>query len=486
MDFKFGKDQQHYAELAERHLLNKFTDLLTKKKIPDDGWEEDLLVEFLNWLSRQDSNNQKRYQCIGAGEREGRVICPLVRRLHFGMTHGIGRSGNILDSQPKAQGSTIINMLANAFALEALHIYGMKAAKGVLVVPLCTGASISLSLSGLRNDFKEKYSNKDVPKYVVWMRSDQMSAPKAIINAGFDVIVIEGVPENEDELSYINSNIEELRNVLSKYSGDVFCIVSCTQCFAPREPDDIVEISRIAKENNIYHIVNNAYGVSVGSINEMFNKVSESNDCRIDSIVQSLDKNFQTPVGGSIIATLKQSSIIKFAKSYPGRASAVPSRDFVITILHQGAINLMNTTSQREKLYALLKDLLINRIASKYNEKVLTSNMLSEKGNGISMCMTLSSIKPENQTLLGSMLFHRGVTGSRVVPTTSISKVKSLPNYELKNYFSHSKYANHCGYINFAVSVGMKESEVYRLIDILDSVMNQLILKQVKVKLEIN
>ncbi|CEF66887.1 O-phosphoseryl-tRNA(Sec) selenium transferase [Strongyloides ratti] len=463
MDFRLGKDQQHFAELGQKFLLNKFLDLCRKKNIPDIGWDENILVEFLTWLSRQDSNNQLRYQVIGAGEREGRISCSLVGRLHFNMTHGIGRSGNILDSQPKAQGSTIINMLANALSLEALHIYGLKAAKGTLVVPLCTGASISLCLSGLRNDFKEKNPNINVPRYVIWMRADQMSAPKAIINAGFDIIVVEPIPENKNELSFINR--------------EIFCIISCTQCFAPREPDDIIEISRIAKATDVYHIVNNAYGVAVTNINENFSKAASSKDCRIDAIVQSLDKNFQTPVGGSVIATLKQKSIIKFAKSYPGRASAIPSRDFVLTMLNQGVIGLKKSLILREELYVLLRNLLTSKIASKYGEKVLASKNTAEEGNGISMCMTLSSIKPENQSLLGSMLFHRGVTGSRVVPSTSILNIKKLQNYELENYFSHSKYSNHGGYINFAVSIGMKEAEVYGLIDVLDNVLSQLIKK---------
>uniref|UniRef100_A0A0K0DVZ5 O-phosphoseryl-tRNA(Sec) selenium transferase n=1 Tax=Strongyloides stercoralis TaxID=6248 RepID=A0A0K0DVZ5_STRER len=478
MDFRLGKDQEHLMKLEQNFLHKKFLELCRKKTIPDTGWEENILIEFLNWLSRQDSNNRLHCRVVGAGEREGRVSCPLVGRLHFNMTHGIGRSGNILDSQPKAQGSTIINMLANSLSLKALHIYGFNAAKGTLVVPLCTGASISLCLSGLRNEFKKKNPNKNIPRYVVWMRADQMSAPKAIINAGFDIIVVEPIPENENKLSYINSNIEELKNVLIKYSEEIFCIVSCTQCFAPRESDNILEISRIAKENDVYHIVNNAYGVAVASINQSFLQVASSKDCRIDAIIQSLDKNFQTPVGGSIIATLKQTSILKFAKSYPGRASAVPSRDFVLTMLNQGVIGLKKTLKLREELYVLLRDLLTTQIASKYGEVVLASKNTADVGNGISMCMTLSSIKPENQSLLGSMLFHRGVTGSRVVPSTSILNTKILQNYELKNFFSHSKYSNHEGYINFAVSIGMKEVEVYELINVLDSVMNQLIKKQ--------
>jgi O-phosphoseryl-tRNA(Sec) selenium transferase, SepSecS len=46
-----------------------------------------------------DSNNFRSN--AGVGEREGRVACPLVRRRHFGLAHGIGRSGDISAEQPK-------------------------------------------------------------------------------------------------------------------------------------------------------------------------------------------------------------------------------------------------------------------------------------------------------------------------------------------------------------------------------------------------
>lgn len=38
------------------------------------------------------------------GEREGRVVCPLVARRHYLLAHGIGRSGDIAAEQPKAAG----------------------------------------------------------------------------------------------------------------------------------------------------------------------------------------------------------------------------------------------------------------------------------------------------------------------------------------------------------------------------------------------
>lgn len=49
-----------------------------------------------------DSNNFAA--SAGVGEREARIACPLVRRRHFGLAHGVGRSGDISAEQPKVCG----------------------------------------------------------------------------------------------------------------------------------------------------------------------------------------------------------------------------------------------------------------------------------------------------------------------------------------------------------------------------------------------
>jgi O-phosphoseryl-tRNA(Sec) selenium transferase, SepSecS len=46
-----------------------------------------------------DSNNF--LGAAGVGEREARIACPLVAARHFGLAHGIGRSGNVAAPQPK-------------------------------------------------------------------------------------------------------------------------------------------------------------------------------------------------------------------------------------------------------------------------------------------------------------------------------------------------------------------------------------------------
>lgn len=49
-----------------------------------------------------DSNNFM--DNVGMGEREGRVYSSIVSRRHFGLMHGVGRSGDLMNEQPKAAG----------------------------------------------------------------------------------------------------------------------------------------------------------------------------------------------------------------------------------------------------------------------------------------------------------------------------------------------------------------------------------------------
>lgn len=69
-----------------------------------------------------DSNNYAK--SCGLGEREGRVYSGLVSRRNYGFSHGIGRSGDIAELQPKAIGSSILNKLTNELLLDFLKISG--------------------------------------------------------------------------------------------------------------------------------------------------------------------------------------------------------------------------------------------------------------------------------------------------------------------------------------------------------------------------
>ena len=42
-------------------------------------------------------------------------------RRHYGLGHGVGRSGDLTEVQPKAAGSSIINRLTNSMLLDLLR-----------------------------------------------------------------------------------------------------------------------------------------------------------------------------------------------------------------------------------------------------------------------------------------------------------------------------------------------------------------------------
>ena len=67
-----------------------------------------------------DSNNFP--DNIGVGEREGRVYSGIVMERHFGFSHGIGRSGDVMAVQPKAAGSSLVVQLTK---LKALKFFGV-------------------------------------------------------------------------------------------------------------------------------------------------------------------------------------------------------------------------------------------------------------------------------------------------------------------------------------------------------------------------
>ncbi len=55
---------------------------------------DELTIEALmNKIALMDSNNY--YGNSGVGEREGRIFSSIVKKKHFHLAHGIGRSGDV-------------------------------------------------------------------------------------------------------------------------------------------------------------------------------------------------------------------------------------------------------------------------------------------------------------------------------------------------------------------------------------------------------
>ncbi|KAG8312765.1 hypothetical protein J6590_015949 [Homalodisca vitripennis] len=103
-----------------------------------------------------------------------------------------------------------------------------------------------------------------------------------------------------------------------------------------------------------------------------------------------------------------------------GRASASPAMDVFITLLSLGVNGYKNLISQRKEMYKYLKEEL-GKVATKHGERLLDT-----KNNPISIAMTLTSLASGDSkrvSMLGSMLFLRSVSGTRVISGTELKEV---------------------------------------------------------------
>lgn len=96
--------------------------LLTHRRLPDRGWSDFDIQWFLSTVAALDTNQKgPGSRWCGVGEREGRVYSSLVAQRHFGLSHGVGRSGDLSEPQPKAVGSSVLHRLSVHLALDAVR-----------------------------------------------------------------------------------------------------------------------------------------------------------------------------------------------------------------------------------------------------------------------------------------------------------------------------------------------------------------------------
>jgi O-phospho-L-seryl-tRNASec:L-selenocysteinyl-tRNA synthase len=152
--------------------------------MPQKGLSANIIKHFINYLSLLDSNNS--LEQYGVGEREGRIYSTIIKERSFGLAHGIGRSGNLTELQPKAPGSSTLYKFANRLVKHALKIMNYGLVKDVALLPLATGMSIMMCLLTMR----EKQPSK---KYVIFSRIDQKSCIKSIMTSGLIPIIVDQV-----------------------------------------------------------------------------------------------------------------------------------------------------------------------------------------------------------------------------------------------------------------------------------------------------
>jgi O-phospho-L-seryl-tRNASec:L-selenocysteinyl-tRNA synthase len=204
---------------------------------------------LLDELASLDSNNFLKNR--GVGEREARIASSLVAKRNFHLGHGLGRSGDLTEVQPKAAGSSVMYQLTNDLAKDALRTLGVPGIQACFVAPLATGMSLTLIFLTLRQQ-------KPKAKYIIWSRIDQKSCFKSIITAGFEPIIVQTVLDG-DELVTDTGKIEAI--IKQTDPELIACVMTTTSCFAPRACDDVESVAVVCKNHNIAHVINNAYGV---------------------------------------------------------------------------------------------------------------------------------------------------------------------------------------------------------------------------------
>ena len=390
-----------------------------------------------------DANNF--LEAVGVGEREGRVHSALVRERNFGLSHGLGRSGDISAEQPKAAGSSLLAKICNFLTKDALELAGYRGLGSVCVLPLATGMALTMSLLAL------KAARPAAARYVIWPRIDQKTCVKCVAAAGMELVVIPGRLEGHQ----LRTDTTAVEQAVSRLGADrVVCILSTTSCFTPRAPDDVAALARAAQAHGVGHIINNAYGVQCQRFSKQVSRAWTVG--RVDAVVQSTDKNFMVPVGGAVLSAPKGEGswlVDSVAKSYPGRACASPILDLLITLLSLGAAGWQGLLLEREAVFAHLRDRL-EQFAEANGQVVLDT-----PDNHISLAMTLDGARgePRPELLeLGSMLFLRNVTGARVF---KLGRVQEVAGTSFAGFGSHHDRYPH-PYLNVAAAIGMGKGEV--------------------------
>lgn len=432
---------KNYAEQALQSFESrrkKILTLLNSKACPEDGWCDEEIEVFLHELSMMDSNNF--LGSCGIGERESRFASKIVARRHYYMGHGIGRSGDITEIQPKAAGSSLIGHICNDMVLSVLRSIGVCSLQKSIVVPLATGMGLLLCI-------RTMHKMRPSAKYVIWPRIDQKSCFKCILTAGLIPVIVKNEIKDDGLIGCVTA-IED--KIIDIEPDNIVCILSTISSFAPKHPDNIIEIGSLCKKYGIPHILNNAYGIQCPPYLELIEKAYKR---RVDLFVSSTDKNFMVPVGGCIISGFDTKLVNEVGKMYPGRGSGTPSTDVFITLLNIGKKGYKKLLEERKNMFLYLNESL-QKVATDFGEKIL-----SVPGNCLSVALTLSQIDSLDKSHLseiGSMLFSKFVMGARLVTP---GDTKIIGGFEFKNWGSHTD-EQFVPYLTASAAIGVQKSDI--------------------------
>lgn len=368
-------------------LLAPVRDVLNRRIFPENGLTDPQLELMVQILSSMDTD--KDPEAARVGEREGRVASPYVARLAADFNHGIGRSGQLTAPQPKAAGASLMQQVANSTALDAIKKLGLSNVNAGIVTPVSTGMSIALVLSALRRELGIKK--------VLYPRIDHTSPKRGIALAGLQEVQIPTIIEGDA----VQVNLQEFEKKLSKTES--CAVLATTTFFPPRESDPVKIISRLCSDHNVPFVINNAYGVQSQDVMMRIRTAIDAG--RVDAIVQSSDKNFLTPVGGSIVVSPKSEIITWTSDTYAGRATAAPIVQTLAALLALGHKKYKELQLQQIENLSLLKENLL-RIAKKLDQRVL------DVKNPVALAITMDGLNVHD---IGARLYNARVTGPRSV-----------------------------------------------------------------------
>ncbi len=368
-------------------LLAPVRDVLNRRIFPEKSMTDPQLELMVQILSSMDTD--KDPEAARVGEREARVASPYVASLAADFNHGIGRSGQLTAPQPKAAGASLMQQLANSVALDAIKKLGLSNVKAGLVTPVSTGMSIALVFGAIRRELGIKS--------VLYPRIDHNSPKRGIALAGLKEIQIPTIIE-EDAVQ-VDMTALEKSITKTKSCG----VLATTTFFPPRESDPVKKIARLCLDNDIPFMINNAYGVQS---QEVMKEIRSAIDAgRVDAVIQSSDKNFLTPVGGSIIVSPNPKIIEWTSDTYAGRASAAPVIQTLAALLSLGLERYKELQNEQvENLHLLRRTL--QELAEKLGQRVLIVE------NPVACAVTLDNLDVHE---IGARLYNARVTGPRTV-----------------------------------------------------------------------
>jgi O-phospho-L-seryl-tRNASec:L-selenocysteinyl-tRNA synthase len=280
---------------------------------------------------------------------------------------------------------------------------------------------------------------------VVWPRIDQKTCLKCIRTANLEPLVVEEKLVGDA----LTTDVEAIDKVLRERPEEILCVLTTSSCFAPRVPDSLEAVSQLCKKYDVAHVLNNAYGLQCSKI---ANAIKESmRQGRLDCVVQSTDKNFMVPVGGSLIFSQRPQLIKQISEKYPGRACSSPIVDLFITLLEMGKTGIKRLYKERKENFKYMKEK-AQTVMQRLGERVLET-----RDNSISLGLTLGNIlKDQDPVELGSVLYSKKVMGHRIL--TSKDEAQKLCGNTFSNYGSHHQHYPFLPYMTIACAIGTQRS----------------------------